>query len=151
MRSRRMVMSAEHVRETMKQYAEALLARGDYGRFFADDIEFSLVGTDQQARGRDAVEQTIRFLHETAFDARPEITNVLVDERSAAAEAVFIGTHTGEFAGVPATGNAVRVSYSVFYDLDGGKITALRIYMPLDQLLGQVRGESKAGAASPAA
>jgi predicted ester cyclase len=76
---------------------------------------------------------------------------VLVDERGAAAEAVFVGTHTGEFAGVSATGNAVRVSYSVFYDLEGGTITALRIYMPLDQLLRQLRGEPEAGVASPRA
>ena len=30
----------------------------------------------------------------------------------------FHGTHTGDFAGVSATGNPVRVPYSVFYDVD---------------------------------
>ena len=35
-------MSAEQVRETLQQYVEVLLARGEYGRFFDDDIEFAL-------------------------------------------------------------------------------------------------------------
>ena len=41
---------------------------------------------------------------------------------------VFVGTHTGDFAGIPASGKQVAVPYSVFYDLADGKITALRIY-----------------------
>jgi thioredoxin-related protein len=41
---------------------------------------------------------------------------------------------------VSATGNQVRVPYSVFYDVDGDKIKALRIYMPMDQLLAQIGG-----------
>jgi predicted ester cyclase len=139
-------MSADQVRQTMDGYMEALLARGDYGRFFADDIAFSIVGTDQQVTGAREAEQAIRFMHEGAFDARPELVGVLVGERGAAAEAVFVGTHVGEFAGVAATGNAVRVPYSIFYDVDGGAINALRIYMPMDQLLGQIRQPASASA-----
>jgi len=136
-------MSATQVRETMEQYVEVLLARGDYGRFFDDDTEFALMGTDQQSRGAQAVEQTIRFLHETAFDAEPEFTNLVVDDHGAAAEAVFVGTHIGDFSGVSATGNRVRVPYSVFYDVDADKIKALRIYMPMDQLLAQIGGATE--------
>ena len=136
-------MSAEQVRETLQQYVEVLLARGDYGRFFDDDIEFALMGTDQQTRGAQAAEQAIRFLHEVAFDAEPEITNLVVDDHGAAAEAFFVGTHTGDFSGVSATGNPVRVPYSVFYDVDGDKIKALRIYMPMDQLLAQIGGAAE--------
>jgi steroid delta-isomerase-like uncharacterized protein len=139
-------MSADQVHQTMDGYMEALLARGDYGRFFADDIAFSIVGTEQQLTGAREAEQAIRFMHEGAFDAQPELVGLLVDERGAAAEAVFVGTHVGEFAGVPATGNAVRVPYSVFYDVDAGAITGLRIYMPMDQLLGQLRQPASATA-----
>ena len=90
-------MSAEQIRETLQQYVEVLLARGDYGRFFDDNIEFALMGTNQRSRGPEAAEQTIRFLHEGAFDAEPEIANLVVGEHGAAAEAFFVGTHTGEF------------------------------------------------------
>jgi steroid delta-isomerase-like uncharacterized protein len=144
-------MSAEQTRETLRQYAEALSARADFGRFFAADIDFSIVGTDQRVRGAEAAEAAIRFMHETAFDARPEITKVLVGEDDAAVEFIFVGTHIGDFAGVAATGNAVRVPYSAFYDLKDGRIAALRIYMPMDELVRQARGERDAEAAQGAA
>jgi steroid delta-isomerase-like uncharacterized protein len=147
---REMAMSAEQVRETMQQYATVLLERGDYGRFFADEVEVSIVGTDQHALGPEAAEKMIRFLHEVAFDARPEIGSMVCDESGAAAEAVFVGTHTGEFAGVPASGNSVRVPYSAFYDLFDGKITALRLYMSLDEFVRQV-GQPQSTVATPAA
>jgi predicted ester cyclase len=139
-------MSADQVRQTMDGYMEALLARGDYGRFFAAEIAFSVVGTDQQLTGAPDAEQAIRYMHEVAFDARPELVGVVVGEHGAAAEAVFVGRHVGEFAGVAATGNAVRVPYSVFYDIDGGVITGLRLYMPMDQLVGQLRQPASASA-----
>ena len=143
-------MSAEQVRETMQSYVSALLDRGDYRRFFADEIEVSIVGTDQQARGSEAAEQMIRFMHQVAFDARPEISNLVADDAGAAAEAVFEGTHIGEFAGVPASGQRVRVPYSVFYELRDGKITALRLYMSLDELVRQI-GQPQSTVATPAA
>jgi predicted ester cyclase len=144
-------MSTEQLRETMRAYAEALLARTDFGRFFAPDIEFEVMGAGQRARGAEAAEQAIRFLHEVAFDARPEIAKIMVDETGAALEAMFVGRHVGEFAGVAATDNAVRVPYSVFYEISDGTITALRIYMPMDQLLAQIRTPGRVEAASPSA
>jgi predicted ester cyclase len=41
---------------------------------------------------------------------------------------VFVGTHTGDFAGIPASGKQVAVLYAAFYDLADGMITALRIH-----------------------
>jgi predicted ester cyclase len=51
-----------------------------------------------------------------------------VPPKHAAAEFIFEGTHTGEFAGIPATGKKVHVPYTAFYDLHYGKITGLRLY-----------------------
>jgi hypothetical protein len=61
-------------------------------------------------------------------------------------EAQFTGTHVGEFEGVTATGREVDVPYAVAYDLRGDKISALRLYFPLDLLMRQI-----AGAALPVA
>ena len=77
-------------------------------------------------------------MHENAFDARPELKNLLVDAGKAAIEADFAGTHTGEFAGIQPTGRAVRVPYSVIYDLREDKISALRIYFPMSTLIQQL-------------
>ena len=46
--------------------------------------------------------------------------------------------HIGEFAGIAATQNTVRVPSSVIYDVAGDRIKALRIYMPLQDLLAQL-------------
>jgi steroid delta-isomerase-like uncharacterized protein len=141
-------MSAAQVRDVLTAYAEVLLARGDYARFFSDDVHFEVMGTDQVADGPEAAEQAIRFLHEVAFDANPEIVNVVADDHGAAAEAIFAGTHISDFAGIPATGTAVRVPYSVVYDVAEGRISALRIYMSLESLVARISTPSKAAAAS---
>jgi len=112
--------------------------RADYGQYFTDDVVVTVEGSDQRAEGREAGEQLIRYMHEQAFDARPELKNLLVDEGKAAIEADFTGTHTGEFAGVAPTGRAVRVPYSVIYDLRGDQISKLRIYLPLSVLVEQI-------------
>jgi predicted ester cyclase len=128
----------DYERKTMQQYLEALRARADYGQHLTDDVVVTVEGSDQRAEGREAGQQLIRYMHETAFDARPELKNLLVDEGKAAIEADFVGTHIGEFAGVAPSGRAVRVPYSVIYDLRGDQISALRIYLPLGVLIAQI-------------
>ena len=125
-------------RQVMQDYLDALVKRADYPAYFTDDVVATFEGTDQRADGREAAGQLIRYVHEGAFDARPELKNLLTDDGKAAIEADFTGTHTGEFAGIPATGRAVRVPYSVIYDLHGDKISALRIYFPMSLLIEQL-------------
>jgi predicted ester cyclase len=128
----------------MERYLDALAARGNYGQFFADDVTLSIEGADQHAVGRDAVEQTIRWIYEQAFDAYPEVKSLVVGRGKATVEADFVGTHTGEFAGVPPTGRRVRVPFSVTYEVRGGAISAVRVYMPMDDLYRQLgRGPNK--------
>lgn len=122
----------------MQDYIDTLVKRGDYTVYFADDIVASFEGTDQTAVGRDRAGQLIRYVHEVAFDARPEMKNLLVDDGKAALEADFVGTHIGDFAGIQPTGRAVRVPYSVVYDLRDDKISGLRIYFPMSLLIEQL-------------
>jgi predicted ester cyclase len=130
--------------ETIHRYIDALIARGDYARFFAPDVRCSIEGTDQAATGPAEAEQMIRFMHEQAFDARPELKTLVVEGNHAAIEADFVGVHTGDFAGVPATGRSVRVPYAVVYDLEGETIKALRLYMPMQALVAQLTEETAA-------
>ena len=125
-------------RQVMQDYLDALIKRDDFPAYFTDDVVATFEGTDQRADGRDAAAQLIRHVHEGAFDARMELKNLLTDEGKAAIEADFAGTHTGEFAGIAATSRAVRVPYSVIYDLRGDRISALRIYFPMSLLMQQL-------------
>ena len=129
-------MGAE--RKVMEEYLDALVKRADYPACFTDDVVATIEGTDQRAVGREAAGQLIRYIHEGAFDARPELKNLLTDDGKAAIEADFVGTHSSEFAGVQPTGRAVHVPYSVVYDIRGDRISALRIYFPISLLVEQI-------------
>jgi steroid delta-isomerase-like uncharacterized protein len=71
-------------------------------------------------------------MHTQAFDAHPKVKTLIVGDGHAALEADFVGTHTGEFLGIPASGKSVHVPYCVVYDLRDDKIATLRAYIPMD-------------------
>ena len=124
-------MDATAVRETMTAYLDALADEGDFARFFADDVAIVLMETGEVTRGREAVRDLVVGLHTTAFAARVVVTQLVCDQDAAAIEAQLVGSHVGEFAGVPPTHVPVTMTYSVAYDLAGGQITELRAYLPL--------------------
>ena len=132
-------MLLEDSRELFNAYLADLRARGDFARHLTDDVSIEVVGTDQKARGREATEQFIRYFHQQAFDADAVPRSSIVAEGQVAAEMVFEGTHTGEFAGIPAAGAKVSQPYSVVYDMSGGRIAAIRLYFSLPDLMGQLR------------
>jgi predicted ester cyclase len=134
-------MLVEDTRRAMEAYVGDLLQRGPYKRHFSDDVVLSMEGTDQRTEGPDDTEAFINYLHTVAFEASPELKNMIVDDNQAAAEFDFVGKHVGEFGGMAATGREVRVPYCMVYELEGEKIRALRGYMPMDVLMRQL-GES---------
>ena len=139
-------MSIEETKSTIRQYLDALLNGGDFSAFFADEVLWTTMETGDQIRGLEAVSDFIIGLHSQLFDASPELVSTEFADGVAGLEAVFVGTHTAEFAGVPATGAAVRLPYSMFYDVSDGKITALRAYFPITALLHQLREAAPANA-----
>ena len=135
-------MDHEQTRQVIEKYLTTMVERGDYGSYFSDDVELTVVGTDQGAHGRAEVEGLIHAMHTQAFDAKPELRSLVVGAGMAVIEAVFAGTHQGDFAGLAATGRQVRVPYSVVYDLDTGKIKALRIYGLAQGIVEQLTSDS---------
>lgn len=129
---------AQATERLMNSYLSELVARGDFARYFSDDATIAIMGTDQQGSGRGAVEQAIRYLHQQAFDAAPELRTLFVTDAHAAVEADFVGTHVSEFSGIAATNRQVRLPYSVIYDVADDQITALRIYMSIESLTAQI-------------
>jgi ketosteroid isomerase-like protein len=142
-------MSSVSTEVIVKAYVEELGQRAGFGQYFAPEVSLSMMGSDVGARGAAEVEQFIRYFHEQAFDAQPVPKTMCFAEGRAALEFSFIAVHTGEFMGVAATGRHVDVPYSVVYDLDGDRIAALRVYMPMDTLMRQLGvGEAAPAAAS---
>ncbi len=132
-------MSVEETEATINEYLDALANGGDFASFFAEEIVWTTMETGDQVRGREGVRDFIVALHSQLFEASMERRNVTVADGVAGLEAVFVGTHTAEFAGIAATGAEVRLPYTVFYDLEGGKIFELRAYFPISALVQQLR------------
>jgi predicted ester cyclase len=135
-------MTSERTRARLSAYLEALRTRGDYGQYFAGHVSLTVMGSDRVIEGREPVEHFIRTFME-AFDARPQLKSLVVDAGRGAAELDFVGTHIGEFAGLPPSGRIVKLSYAVVYDLKDDMITALRVYVPMEA----VRADSEEAAA----
>jgi predicted ester cyclase len=133
------VVAAEGTRQTLTAYLAALRSGGDYGRHLAADVTLTMMDTGEVTRGRAAVVGLIDYLHRVAFAATPEFASPVVEADRALLEAVFIATHVGEFAGIPATGRSVRLPYAVAYDLAEAQIVALRIYLSMDALVHRLR------------
>jgi predicted ester cyclase len=132
-------MSAEETERTIRAYLDALLTGGDFASFFDDAIVWTTMETGDEIHGREAVRDFIVALHTQWFQAAPEVRSTTFADGLAGLEAVFAATHTGEFAGIPATGKAVRLPYAVVYDVAGTKITALRAYFPILALIQQLQ------------
>ena len=130
-------MSMETTRTVMTKYLDALLQRAPIAAFFTPDVTFVTMG-GQTIQGREEVAEFIRWLHQDAFDARPEFKSTLIEGDKAVLEASFVGRHTGEFFGVPASQHDVNVPYVVVYDLRDGMIAELRFYMPINALTEQI-------------
>ena len=131
-------MSAETSERVMRDYLEALLSRGDFGRFFNDNVLWKTMETAEEIRGREAVRDYIVALHTVLFDARPVVRRTVVTDGVALLEADFVGRHIGEIGGVAATGRDVKVPYCVVYDIQGERIAALRVYFPVAALMQQL-------------
>lgn len=130
-------MSAERTREAMTRYWES--NHRDLS-MMAPDVVFTTMATGEQHRGPDGVRRMLEHVYQVAFDARAEFRTKLLGEEQAMVEGEIVGTHIGEFAGVPATGRPVRVPLCVVYDLDDGLIKQARVYLEMPTLLRQLRG-----------
>lgn len=107
-------------------------------RYVAEDAVFTLMPSGQEISGRDAIAAHLHHFYREALDARAERTGAIFGPGAGLLEAVVVGTHTGEFAGVAATGRAVRVPIAVAYELENGLITRARIYIMMNVLMAQI-------------
>ena len=128
-------MSIERTREVMNRYWDS--NHSDLS-MLADDVVFTHMSTGDQHRGPEAVRRMLEYMYHTAFNARAEPRNRIYAEDHAVVEGEFVGTHIGEFGGVPATGRSVRVPLCVIYDLSGGRITQGRVYLDPGMLARQL-------------
>lgn len=133
-------MSVERTREVMERYLNS--NHSDLS-MMADDVVFTTMATGDEHRGAEGIKRMLQHVYHEAFDAKAETRTRVYTDDHAVLEADFVGTHTGTFAGIPATGRQVRVPLCVVYDLRDGKIVRGRVYLEVPVLLRQI-GAAKA-------
>lgn len=134
-------MSVESTRKVMEQYWNS--AHGNL-EVLADDVVYTIMATGDEARTPEGIQQLLNFFYQVAFDATTEDEQTLIGDGKAMFEGYVVGKHTGEFAGIRASGKQIRVPICVVYDLKDDKIHRARIYFEVPVLMQQV------GAAAPA-
>ncbi len=133
-------MSVKETQQVLNGYVAALLGGGDVGQYLTEDFVVKFMDIGLEVSGRQESVDGLITLHTVQFDAQPELVNMVVGEGIAAIEAVFIGTHTGEFNGIPASGTSVAVPYSVFVLFEDGLITEFHLYNLVTGLMAQIAG-----------
>ena len=128
-------MSVESTRAVLEQY---LAAEHDDTSMLADDVVFTIMGTGEAYHGPQAVQQMLHVFYQVAFEATARTTNMIVADGQACLEAMFEGTHIGEFAGIPATGKKVSVPLCVVYDFEDNKLKRGRVYMETPVMMQQL-------------
>lgn len=128
-------MSVESTRDTMTRFFNA--AHGDVS-MMAEDVVFTVMATGEENKGPEGVLGMFNYLYHIAFEAAAKPRTLIFGENNAVGEFDFIGKHTGEFDGIPATGKEVCVPLCVVYDLEGDKIRRARVYFEIPALLQQL-------------
>ena len=141
--------SVEETQQALNDYVTALLAGGDIGQYLTEDVVVTFMDIGLEVSGREAVADSLITLHTVQFDAQPELVNMVVGEGIAAVEAIFVGTHTGEFNGIPATGASVAVPYSGFILFEDGLVSEIHLYNFVTGLMAQLSGASTPASATP--
>lgn len=139
-------MTVEETQQVLDRYLQALFGGGDFGQYLADDATLRFMDAPGDVTGRDAVMQVIVASHTEQFTASPQVTNSAVGAGTAAVEIVFTGTHTAEFAGIPATGVTVNVPYVAVYTMTNRRISEIRLYGLFSSLVAQITAGSEPNA-----
>jgi len=128
-------MSVESTAEVMQRYWAS--GHSDTS-MMADDVTFTIMDTGEEHRGPEGVLRMLEGFYHGSFEATAEITNSIIGDGHAMVEGYVVGKHTGEFAGIPATGKDVRVPICVTYDVEDDKVKRGRVYFAMGALLQQL-------------
>jgi hypothetical protein len=122
-------MSIESTREVMMQFWE----QNDLS-ILDEHAIFTVMGTGQEARGREAAWQLQHSLFHGIFEAEARLKDLLIAEDQACFEAGLVGRQVREFAGIAPSDREICVPFCIVYELANDKITRGRIYFETDAL-----------------
>lgn len=123
-------MTAETSRELMAEYFHTMSNGGDFGRQMSEDVLWTTLETGEQTRGRPAVTDLIRALHDRMSDVQTR--TFATTDKIALVEGDCLPAHRSD------SGNELqeedRIPYAVVYDIAPGRISEMRLYMQVSRL-----------------
>jgi hypothetical protein len=125
--------SVESTRKTLEAYWHE-----HDPKYVAEDAVFTMLPTGEEMHGRDTIDQHLKAFYHGSLTATVEVVGSIFSEDKGLLEAMVVGKHTGDFAGIPATGRDVRVPIAVSYDMENGLIKRARIYLLVNVLISQI-------------
>jgi len=75
-----------------------------------------------EATGRDVPKMMFRMMRQGMPDIRAEVDFMLEEGDRVVAYGNFVGTHTGDFMGMPGSGNAVKIPFTETLEWRDGQI-----------------------------
>jgi steroid delta-isomerase-like uncharacterized protein len=133
LRTARLAVLEEHFRSEVEHRFDDTLAT------FAGHPRYEIVATGQVFDGDDEVLGYYRTTRTAFPDQRHDgVTFHVADDDTVIAEFELLGTNTGEFYGLPPTGQAFRVPIVAIFSFEGEKLTNERIYFDAASLVRQI-------------
>jgi steroid delta-isomerase-like uncharacterized protein len=112
-----------------RRYVEELLNRGHFAamdELLTDDFQFT-IPTLPTLAGRDALRGHIAYLRSAFTNLKFSVVRETAGDNMVALRWRLTGTHTGEFNGVPASGNAVDEYGIDMFEFWNGKIRTVHV------------------------
>jgi SnoaL-like polyketide cyclase len=134
---------AEHIRlENEQKWTEVPRTLVQDARAFYD---FVPVG---QFKGIEGVQQLYRIIGAAFSNLRLDISAEYDLPGCSIREGVITATHTGDYMGVPASGNTVRGAFAAFFvfDVATGEMLGERLYLDHGAMLQQLQAKNVAAA-----
>ena len=104
----------------------------------APDLIMNLAELPEPRHGRQAWRQGFEIMRRAFPDLQARIEDIVAAQDKVAVRLRFIGTHRGEFLGIPATGRTIEYVSHEFYRIAGGLIAEEWICSEMATLLQQI-------------
>ena len=118
--------SIEQNKEIVRAYAQAILVERDFSKFTqftAPGFYIDRSAVPEAIKGENALHNQMDMLYAAFPDLDLKIVDIVAEGDKVVVRFHAPGTHTGTFAGIPATGKRATWKGLVMYHVVGDKIT----------------------------
>lgn len=134
--------------ESKKQVIRSIFEHGwnqeqydSFSEFLNENVFLNFRGT-RHVTNLVELKQLVTFWRTAFPDLTFEILDIIAETDLVAANLVFTGTHTGEWQGIPPSGQKIRVEEMMFFRFENGKIVEMWEVYDEAAMLDQIKQEA---------